>query len=203
MTKEEMLTSVEETLRAQDFPLKKQATHLVFGEGNPDSKVVFIGEAPGYHEDQMGRPFVGNAGKLLEKLLTSINLKREEVYITNMVKYRPPENRDPLPSELESFDPYLNQQIEIISPALIVTLGRFSLAKFLPGVKISQVHGQPQAKFGKIILPLYHPAAALRNGAVLAQLEKDFKVITQVLADPSSVKTKEESNANPNQVGLF
>lgn len=201
-SKQELLKQVEEKLIAEDFPLKKLATNLVFGEGNPDSPVVFIGEAPGFNEDKLGRPFVGVAGRLLEKLFLGIGLKREDVYITNMVKYRPPENRDPLPSELESFEPYLDQQLQIINPILIVTLGRFSMGKFLPGVKISQVHGIPQRKSGKIILPLYHPAAALRNGSVLGQLEKDFKIIPEILKNPEKVVT-EEKKENPNQIGLF
>lgn len=189
-------------MREKDLPLKKSATKLVFGEGNAESKVVFIGEAPGYHEDQSGRPFVGVAGRLLDKLLTSVNLKRDDVYITNMVKYRPPENRDPLPSELDDFSPYLDQQLQIIDPLLIVTLGRFSMAKFLPGVKISSVHGQPQKKGGRIILPLYHPAAALRNGAVLKQLEKDFQILPEILAHPEAVFIS-EAKENLNQIGLF
>lgn len=203
MDKVELLKQVEDKLRAEDLPLKKTATNLVFGEGDPDSKVVFIGEAPGFHEDKSGRPFVGVAGRLLEKLLAANNLKRENVYITNMVKYRPPENRDPLPSELEKFGPYLDQQLEIINPQVIVTLGRFSMTKFLPGEKIGQVHGKPVRKFGRIILPLYHPAAALRNGAVSRELEKDFQVLTQVLTDPSFVVEEKTTNNDPNQIGLF
>lgn len=202
MNKAELLKQVEGKLRELDLPLKKTATNLVFGEGNPDSRVVFIGEAPGYHEDKIGRPFVGVAGKLLDKLLTQNGLKREAVYITNMVKYRPPENRDPLPSELDSFQPYLDQQIEIINPEIIVTLGRFSMAKFLPGVKISQVHGKAQKKNGKIVLPLYHPAAALRNGAVLRELEKDFSNIPTILENPEIV-VEEDNKNDPNQIGLF
>ena len=203
MAKKELLKQVEDRLRAEDFPLKKTATNLVFGEGDPESKVVFIGEAPGFHEDKTGRPFVGVAGRLLEKLLAANNLKREDVYITNMVKYRPPENRDPLPSELEIFGPYLDQQLEIINPEVIVTLGRFSMAKFLPGAKIGQVHGRPTRKNGKIILPLYHPAAALRNGEVLAELEKDFQVLPQLLQDPSLLIEEKVTNNDTGQIGLF
>lgn len=203
MDKAVLMKQVETKLREQEMPLKKTATNLVFGEGNLDTKVVFIGEAPGFHEDKLGRPFVGVAGKLLDRLLGSINLKREEVYITNMIKYRPPENRDPLPSELAEFEPFLDQQLEIIGPEMIVTLGRFSMGKFLPRVKISQVHGKPQKINGKMILPLYHPAAALRNGAVLRELEKDFLNIPFLLANPNSVASEEINKNDPNQIGLF
>lgn len=203
MNKVELLKQVENKLRLEDFPLKKTATNLVFGEGNPDSKVVFIGEAPGFHEDKLGRPFVGVAGRLLDKLLLANNLKRSEVYITNMVKYRPPENRDPLPSELEKFGPYLDQQLEIINPQVIVTLGRFSMTKFLPGEKIGQVHGKPVRKFGRIILPLYHPAAALRNGAVLRELEKDIAILPKILEEPALVVEEAVAKGDPNQIGLF
>jgi uracil-DNA glycosylase family 4 len=201
-SKAELLKTIEDNLRKESMPLKETATNLVFGEGNPESKVVFIGEAPGFHEDRLGRPFVGVAGRLLEKLLNSIGLKREDVYITNMVKYRPPENRDPLPSELDSFGPYLDQQLEIINPEVIVTLGRFSMTKFLPGVKISQVHGKPTRKNNRIIMPLYHPAAALRNGAVLRELEKDFLTLPKVLENPEEVLV-ENDKSDPNQIGLF
>lgn len=201
MGKVELLKQIEERLRQADLPLKATATNLVFGEGNVESRIVFIGEAPGFHEDKLGRPFVGVAGKLLDRLLLKNGLKREEVYITNMVKYRPPENRDPLPGELDSFANYLDQQLEVINPEIIVTLGRFSMGKFLPGAKISQVHGRPERKSGKIILPLYHPAAALRNGSVLAQLEKDFEMVPKLLENPNLVESG--SKADSNQIGLF
>lgn len=160
------------------LPLRESAANLVFGEGNPDAKIYFLGEAPGRFEDKSGRPFVGQAGKLLDKLLQSIGLKRESVYISNIVRFRPPENRDPKPEELAAFAPYVDEEIKIIDPKVIVTLGRFSLNKFLPEVKISAVHGQPQKiiRQGKkvTVVPMYHPAAALRNGQIRKQLEKDF-----------------------------
>ena len=128
----------------QTLPLKDQATQLVFGEGNPDSDIYFLGEAPGFHEDKQGRPFVGLAGKLLSETLQEIGLKREDVYISNVVRFRPPENRDPTDEEIAAFAPYVDQEIEIVNPQIIVTLGRFSMNKFLPGSKISLIHGQPR-----------------------------------------------------------
>jgi uracil-DNA glycosylase len=179
------------------LPLRDTATQLVFGEGNPDTKVYFLGEAPGFYEDRDGRPFIGQAGKLLDKLLESINLKREDVYISNVVRFRPPENRDPLPEELAAFAKYVDEEIEIISPKVIVTLGRFSMNKFLPDVKISQVHGKVEfVKFHDkdlIIIPMYHPAAALRAGAIMEQLKKDFLTIEKVLKDIPAVKPSQLS----------
>lgn len=171
--------------------LAKTATNLVFGDGNPDADIVFIGEAPGKNEDEQGLPFVGAAGKFLDEMLASINLKRDQVYITNIVKYRPPSNRDPLPDEKQVFLPYLEAQIAAIKPLLIVTLGRHSMACFLPELQISQIHGQPKRisiKFSNnektknyVILPLFHPAAALYNGAMRQTLVDDFKRIPQIL----------------------
>lgn len=167
----------------RDLPLCA-AANLVFGEGNPDAEVVFIGEAPGFHEDRQMRPFVGLAGKLLDKLLVQIRCPRESVYITNIVKRRPPENRDPLPEEIEAYKPYLERQIAILNPKMIATLGRFSMNYFLPDAKISLSHGEPAYANGFFILPLYHPAAALRSTNVLKQLENDFKKIPGLLKNP-------------------
>ena len=171
----------------ESLPLKKNATRLVFGVGNPDSPVLFIGEGPGYWEDQKGEPFVGNAGKLLDSLLYSIELPRSNVYITNVVHHRPPENRDPLPEEISAYSSYLDQIIEIIKPKIIVTLGRFSMGKFLPGTKITAIHGKAQSVFFKgrdiTVIPMYHPAAALRSGEVLRQLREDFLKIPLVLKE--------------------
>ena len=163
--------------------LAAQATQLVMGEGNVNADIVFIGEAPGKNEDEQGLPFVGAAGKFLNEMLASINLKRENVYITNIVKYRPPNNRDPLPDEKRVFWPYLVHQLEVIDPRIIVTLGRHSMGYFLPKTRISQIHGQPQRirltegskSYDWVILPLYHPAAALYNGSLRATLMTDFK----------------------------
>lgn len=157
------------------------ATQLVFGTGNPDAEILFIGEAPGKNEDIQGEPFVGAAGKFLNEMLESIGLKREDIYITNIVKYRPPNNRDPLPEEKSAFLPFLQKQIAIIQPKLIVTLGRHSMDVLLPGLKISQVHGQPKRYSGQVYLPLFHPAAALYNGGMRQTLIDDFSRIPTIL----------------------
>jgi len=167
---------------------------------------MFIGEGPGFYEDKEGRPFVGQAGKLLDKLLDSINLPRKEIFICNMLRHRPPENRDPLPQEIEACRPFLDKQIEIIDPRIIVTLGRYSLNKFLPGEFISKVHGQ--ARFvdfaGKkmIVIPMYHPAAALRNGIIMEEIKKDFQKIVQFLErnkellETQAVKDEDKNKAD-------
>lgn len=157
--------------------LANTAKHLVFGEGSPDAKIIFIGEAPGKNEDLTGKPFIGAAGKVLDELLQSIGLSREDVYITSILKYRPPNNRDPKPEEKAEFWPYLSAQLEVIAPQLIVTLGRHSTNCFLPDVQISKVHGQPLAWQGYTILPLYHPAAALYNGSMRQILIDDFAAV--------------------------
>jgi len=161
--------------------LAATATQLVFGDGNPDADLVFIGEAPGKNEDLQGIPFVGAAGKFLNEMLGMINLKREDIYITNIVKYRPPNNRDPLPEEKSVFLPYLESQLEVIQPKLVVTLGRHSLNCFLPDLQISQVHGQPKRYKGYVYLPLFHPAAALYNGGMRQTLIDDFALIPAII----------------------
>lgn len=171
--------------------LAESATQLVFGDGNPDAELVFIGEAPGKNEDEQGKPFVGAAGKFLNEMLNGAGLKREDVYITNIVKYRPPENRDPLPQEKKAFLPYLQAQLEVIQPKLVATLGRHSLNCFLPDLQISQVHGQAKRiriamkasgeTLEIVILPLFHPAAALYNGSMRQTLIEDFSKIPQVM----------------------
>lgn len=166
--------------------LRKTATRAVFGNGNPDSQIIFIGEAPGKSEDEQGVPFVGAAGKFLAEMLNSIGLKREDIYITNIVKYRPPNNRDPLPEEKELCNEWLINEIKIISPKLIVFLGRHSMTRFFLTEKISEIHGKLLIKntgeFGKqAFMPLYHPAAALYNGGMRETLIKDFKKIKVAL----------------------
>lgn len=161
--------------------LAKTAKNLVFGDGNPDADIVFIGEAPGKQEDEQGLPFVGASGKFLAEMLASINLRREQVYITNIIKYRPPSNRDPLPEEKVAFLPYLERQLDVINPLIIVTLGRHSMNCFLPSLQISQVHGEPKRKNGRIYLPLFHPAAALYNGGLRETLLDDFSKIPAIL----------------------
>lgn len=161
--------------------LAKTATQLVFGDGNPDADIVFIGEAPGKNEDLKGLPFVGAAGKFLDEMLASINFERKDVYITNIVKYRPPNNRDPLPEEKEIFLPYLQSQLEVIAPKVVITLGRHSTNCFLPGLSISEIHGLPKRLKGQVYLPLYHPAAALYNGGLRQTLLEDFAKIPAIL----------------------
>ncbi len=165
--------------------LAKQAKNLVIGDGDADAEILFIGEAPGKNEDEQGLPFVGAAGKFLNEMLESIGMDRSKVYITNIVKYRPPNNRDPEPAEKAAFWPYLLRQLEVIKPKLIVTLGRHSMEYFMPNQRIGQVHGQPkriELGGGKIvILPLFHPAAALYNGSMRQTLLEDFNKLTKVL----------------------
>ncbi len=161
--------------------LASSATQLVFGDGNPDSELVFIGEAPGKNEDLQGKPFVGAAGKFLNEMLAMIGLKREDVYVTNIVKYRPPSNRDPLPEEKTAFLPFLRAQLGVIKPKLVATLGRHSLNCFLPSLSISVVHGQPKRFQGQVYLPLFHPAAALYNSGMKQTLIDDFAKIPAIL----------------------
>lgn len=161
--------------------IAETATQLVFGDGNPDTEIVFIGEAPGKNEDLQGIPFVGAAGKFLNEMLTMIGSQRSDIYITNIVKYRPPNNRDPYPEEKLAFLPYLESQLEVIQPLLVVTLGRHSLNCFLPDLQITQVHGQPKRYKGRVYLPLFHPAAALYNGALRQTLIDDFATIPVII----------------------
>jgi DNA polymerase len=149
--------------------------------------VVFIGEAPGFHEDQQGLPFVGAAGKFLDELLDSVDLDREKVFITNIIKCRPPANRDPLPDEIAACNPHLKRQMEILEPRMIVTLGRFSMARFFPKARISQIHGQPRKVGGLICLPMYHPAAALHQPSLRQVVKDDFQRIPEILAEAGSI----------------
>lgn len=171
--------------------LAATATQLVFGDGNADADIVFIGEAPGKNEDIQGLPFVGAAGKFLYEMLQTIDLERKDIYITNIVKYRPPDNRDPLPEEKKAFLPYLQSQLEVIQPKVVVTLGRHSMNCFLPDLQISKVHGEPKRVrlslkdeadvLEVVILPLYHPAAALYNPGQRQTLFDDFALIPTIL----------------------
>jgi len=157
-------------------------TKAVPGEGAEDAEIMFIGEAPGWYEDQQGRPFVGSAGQFLTQLLKSINLEREQVYITNVIKTRPPDNRDPLPQEIANCKPYLEQQISIIKPKMIVTLGRYSMGMFMPGKSISQIHGTAVKKDGITYFAMYHPAAALHQGSLRGVIQSDMLKIPELLA---------------------
>jgi len=185
MTREEKQNALKEIAaeveRCQLCPLYQTGTRGVPGEGNPDAEILFVGEGPGQKEDELGRPFVGAAGKLLEELLHHIGLTRNDVYIANVIKHRPPGNRDPLPDELEACWPYLRRQITIIQPKVIVTLGRHSLARFLPGKVISQVHGKPFRVGSLVYFPMYHPAAALYSGSLKPVLFEDIAKLPKVL----------------------
>ena len=167
--------------------LHRGRTKVVPGEGRGDAEIVFIGEAPGFHEDQQGRPFVGAAGQFLEELLESIDLKREGVFIANVIKCRPPGNRDPLPEEIEACKPFLDQQIELIQPKFVVTLGRFSMARAFPKARISRIHGQPRKINGVIYYPMYHPAAALHQPSLRRTIEDDMRRIPELLRQVAQI----------------
>ena len=199
-----MLAQVNRALRScKKCRLSRTRTNVVPGEGDSKATIMFIGQCPGFHEDQQGRPFVGRAGKLLDELLESIGLKREKIFITNIVKDRPPENRDPMVDEVRSCSPYLERQIKIINPKLIITLGRFASEFFISDGKISQIHGVPHRVKGLLIFPLYHPAAALRSTGVAEELRKDFKKIPKVLAGELEVVEIIKNKAPENQIPLI
>lgn len=166
------------------------------GEGPAQAEIMFIGEGPGFYENEQGRPFVGNAGKFLDELLEKSGLSRKEVFITNVVKCRPPGNRDPLPEELQACGSYLERQIEAIDPCLIVTLGRYSMARFLPNAKISEVHGQASWVKGRLIVAMYHPAAALHQPSLKSTVEKDFMRLPEYIQMVK--KAQPARNAQPN-----
>ncbi len=161
--------------------LHQGRTKAVPGEGPENADIMFIGEGPGFHEDQQGRPFVGAAGRFLEELLALIELKREDVFIANVIKCRPPGNRDPLPEEIEACRPFLDRQIELIQPKLVVTLGRFSMARAFPKARISRIHGQPRKIGGVIYYPMYHPAAALHQPSLRPTVEEDMRRIPELI----------------------
>lgn len=185
--KKTRLEQIKADIKAKNIcpDLAQNATNLVMGVGNADADIMFIGEAPGKNEDLQGEPFVGAAGKFLDEMLGKAGMKREDVYITNIVKYRPPNNRDPLPEEKKAFWPFLLKEIHVIKPKIIATLGRHSMEYFLPDMRISAVHGQPKRirlGDGKIvILPLYHPATALYNGSMRQILIDDFESVPKII----------------------
>jgi uracil-DNA glycosylase family 4 len=181
--------------------ISRNRTRVVPGEGAENAEIMFIGEAPGWHEDQQGRPFVGPAGQFLDQLLTSINLKREQVYITNVIKTRPPANRDPLPQEILNCRPWLDRQLGIILPKMIVTLGRYSMALFFPGKTISQIHGTAIKKDGIIYFAMYHPAAALHQQNLRDTIKSDMLKIPPLLAEMNS--KPETSKDTTQQLNLF
>jgi len=183
VNKEQQIDALRTDILAKDIcpDLAAQAKNLVMGDGNLDAEIIFIGEAPGKNEDEQGLPFIGAAGKVLNELLTQAGIERADVYITNIVKYRPPNNRDPLPDEKAAFWPYLLRQLQIIQPKVVVTLGRHSMEYFLPGAKIGDVHGEVRhVQFDDhqyTVVPLYHPAAAIYNRKLRQTLIDDIKIV--------------------------
>jgi DNA polymerase len=190
----------EEIGACQLCEIAKYRTKAVPGEGPEDADIMFIGEAPGWHEDQQGRPFVGPAGKYLDELLASINLRREQVYITNVIKTRPTGNRDPLPIEISNCRKWLERQIELIHPKIIVTLGRYATAMFFPGKTISKIHGTAQKRGNTIYYAMYHPAAALHQQSLRQAIEADMLKIPSLLAQAGTMTQAEQQ---PQQLRMF
>ena len=186
--------------RCRDCKLAEHRTRVVPGEGPETADLLFVGEAPGWHEDQQGRPFVGPAGQFLNELLASINLRRDQVYIANVIKCRPPGNRDPLPGEIQACDKWLTRQIEIICPRMIITLGRYSMTKYFPNESIGKIHGKFKKKGNIIYYAMYHPAAALHQASLRKVIEADMLKIPQILAESEKLMQVE---AEPHQLNLF
>jgi DNA polymerase len=205
MTAESSLAAVAEQVRAcRRCKLHQSRKNAVPGEGPPDAEILFIGEGPGFHENEQGRPFVGAAGKFLEELLATIGLRREQVFICNVVKCRPPGNRDPLPEEIEACADYLEQQLQAVNPRLVVTLGRYSMARYFPGAKISEVHGKPRPVEGRLVVPMYHPAAALHQPSLRRIVEQDFARIPALLEQASRLAPAQDTSGEaPEQLSLF
>ena len=208
LAEETMLQIAREVSTCQRCMLYHSRKLAVPGEGPVDAEIMFIGEGPGFHENEQGRPFVGAAGKFLEELLANINFKREQVFIGNVVKCRPPNNRDPLPEELVACSDYLERQIQVINPRVIVTLGRYSMARFLPNAKISDVHGQSYRIKGHLVVPMFHPAAALHQPSLKITIERDFSNLPELIAKASDVyiikeEKPPEPKSEPTQLSLF
>ena len=190
----------EEIALCRQCEIAKYRTKVVPGEGAEDATILFIGEAPGWHEDQQGRPFVGPAGQYLNELLASINLKREQVYIANVIKCRPQGNRDPLPVEIQNCRKWLERQIELISPKMIVTLGRYAMTMFFPGKSIGKIHGTAQKRDNIIYYAMYHPAAALHQQSLRRAIEEDMLKIPSLLAQAEDMSDTERQ---PKQLSMF
>ena len=182
--------------------LAETRVHAVPGAGNPDADIVFIGEGPGFHEDQQGLPFVGAAGKFLDELLASINLRRKDVFICNVIKCRPPNNRDPLPDEIDACAPWLTQQLEVLKPRMIVTLGRFSMSRYFPGATIGRIHGQAKRIDGVLVVPMYHPAAALHQASLRQTIMEDFRKLPGLLELAAAEETQPRE-PQPTQLQLL
>jgi DNA polymerase len=199
----ELTDLYEETKTCQKCILAQGRTNAVPGEGPEDAEIMFIGEGPGFHEDRQGRPFVGAAGKYLDELLEMIDLKREDVYITNVVKCRPPGNRDPQSAEIDACRPYLDRQIDLIRPRLIITLGRFSMQRYFPGASISRIHGQPKRVGNVIYYPMFHPAAALHQPRWRSLVEEDILKIPDLLSKLDEIEEEEPDLPQAEQLSLF
>jgi len=207
MSVEVLAKIAQEVSVCEKCTLHHSRKNAVPGEGPKNAAIMFIGEGPGFHENEQGRPFVGAAGKFLDELLAKIGMQRSEVFITNVVKCRPPGNRDPMAEELEACGDYLERQIQAINPQVIVTLGRFSMARFLPNAKISSVHGQSMQVRGRLVVPMYHPAAALHQGSLRPIIERDFAQLPELIAKATEAPELEEASGenrqNPQQLSLF
>ncbi len=199
----ELVDLYQEIRVCQKCILAQGRTHAVPGEGPEDAEIMFIGEGPGFHEDRQGRPFVGAAGNFLNELLAEIDLARENVYITNVVKCRPPGNRDPQPEEIEACRPYLDQQIDLLRPRLVVTLGRFSMQRYFPGASISRIHGQPKRVGSVIYYPMFHPAAALHQPRWRTLVEEDMLKIPDLLSKLDEIEEEEAEPPQAQQLSLF
>lgn len=187
--------------------LQYSRKHAVPGEGPSDAQIMFIGEGPGFHENEQGRPFVGAAGSFLEELLESIGMKRQDVFITNVVKCRPPGNRDPQQEEVDACSGYLERQIQAINPKVIVTLGRFSMSKYFQNARISHIHGQPKEVHGRLVVPMYHPAAALHQGSLRPVIKEDFSRLPAFIAEAENMTVEgedpSETDEDPKQLSMF
>jgi uracil-DNA glycosylase family 4 len=200
---QELETLAEQIGRCSQCRLARTRSHAVPGSGSATARIMFVGEAPGFHEDQQGLPFVGAAGNLLETLLAGINIKRDQVYITNVVKCRPPDNRDPQPDEIDACKSHLDQQIALIKPQMIVTLGRFSMQLAFSGVSISRVHGQAKRVGDILYYPMFHPAAALHQPSYRSLIEQDMQRIPEILSSLQGIETGSKPPAPPAQLTLF
>jgi uracil-DNA glycosylase family 4 len=210
MNAEETLVQIAHEVSAcQKCSLYASRKLSVPGEGPANAEIMLIGEGPGFYENEQGRPFVGAAGTLLNELLASAGLKRSEVWIGNVVKCRPPGNRDPLPEELTACDEYLERQMSVINPKIIITLGRYSMGKFMPGAKISQIHGQMRRVGNRFVIAMFHPAAALHQASLKPTILKDFSQLPGLLEQARSAlkrsapETSEEPKEEPKQLNLF
>ena len=203
-SEEELEAIASEVAECTDCKLHHSRKHAVPGEGPANADLVFIGEGPGFHENEQGRPFVGAAGRFLEELLASIGLSREQVFICNVIKCRPPGNRDPQSDEMQACEKYLDRQIQAIDPKVIVTLGRFSMARYFANARISAIHGKASMVMGRLVVPMYHPAAALHQPSLRRVIEEDFALLPELITRNQSVSSPEvEQPTDPEQLSLF